>query len=79
MAYKLIYSAQLVQVDQAGNPAGDSYSFGGKQMIGSANPQQADLTAAVNAMAADILAQINTGTAADPSFAQQQTTDTTQD
>lgn len=79
MAYKLTYTAQLQQIGPGNAPIGNAYSFGGSQFIASANPQTADLTTAAAAMQTDILNQMVTGTAMDPSFAAQQSTDSTQD
>ena len=79
MAFKLIYTAQLVQIGPQNVPIGNSYSFGGSQFIASANPQSADLTTAAAAMQTDILNQMTVGTANDPAFAMQQSTASTQD
>ena len=79
MAFKLVYSAQLLQLGPGGVPIGNSYSFSGTQFIAPANPQPADLTTAANAMGADILNQMANGTSADPSFAVQQSDSQVQD
>lgn len=56
--WKLLYNAQMVQCDNAGNPNGALYSFGGTQVTGAMTPQTSDLNALATAMGTDITTQL---------------------
>jgi hypothetical protein len=58
-------------------PSGQIYTYSGSQSL--AATSTAALAAACSAMGVDISNQMVTGTALDPSFANQQATDATQD
>ena len=66
----LSYTAQITL------PSGQLYSYVGTQSV--TTTTSANIAAAALAMGADISNQLVTGTAADPSLAAQQSTDSTQ-